>query len=80
MSIVGNADLLLLTKDKLDSETIKRLRTIEETAMQIREIIQSLVRIIKPVTIDYPSGGKMLDIKKSEKQEKKEQEEEDLEG
>ena len=80
MSIVGNADLLLLTKDNLDSGTIKRLRTIEETAMQIREIIQSLVRIIKPVTVDYPSGGKMLDIKKSEKEEKKEEEEEDLES
>jgi len=77
MSIVGNADLLLLTKDKLDSETIKRLRTIEETAMQIREIIQSLIRIIKPVTVDYPSGGKMLDIKKSEKEEKREEEEEE---
>ncbi|MGB2697718.1 MAG: histidine kinase dimerization/phospho-acceptor domain-containing protein [Candidatus Zixiibacteriota bacterium] len=77
MSIVGNADLLLLTKDDLGSETIKRLRTIEETAMQIREIIQSLIRIIKPVTVDYPSGGRMLDIKKSEKEEKKEEEEED---
>jgi signal transduction histidine kinase len=79
MSIVGNADLLLLTKDNLDSETIKRLRTIEETTMQIREIIQSMVRIIKPVTVDYPSGGRILDIKKSEKEEKKE-EEEDLES
>ena len=70
MTIVGNADLLLLTKQDLNSETIKRLRKIEETAMEIREIIQSLSRIIDPVVVDYEGETKMLDIKESKKEER----------
>jgi len=77
MTIVGNADLLLLTKKDLDSETIKRLKRIEEDAMEIREIVQALTRIIEPMIVEYPGGVKMLDISKSKKKEKRE---EDSEG
>jgi len=80
MTIVGNADLLLLTKDNLDSETIKRLKRIEENAMEIREIIQALTKIIEPVIVEYPLGVKMLDIKKSRKKEEEEEKEEDQES
>lgn len=73
MTIVGNADLLLLTKEELDSETIKRLKRIEENAMEIREIIHALTRIIEPVIVEYPGGVKMLDIRKSRKKEKEEE-------
>jgi signal transduction histidine kinase len=76
MTIVGNADLLLLTKEDLDAETIKRLKRIEENAMEIREIVQALTRIIEPVIVEYPRGGKMLDIKKSKKEEKEEEDSE----
>lgn len=72
MTIVGNADLLLLTKENLDSETIKRLKRIEENTMEIREIIQALARITEPVIVEYPRGVKMLDIRKSKKREKEE--------
>lgn len=73
MTIVGNADLLLLTKDNLDPETIKRLKAIEETAMEIRETIRSLSRIIDPVIVDYQGRTRMLDIKKSKKEEQEEE-------
>jgi len=76
MTIVGNADLLLLTKDNLDSETMKRLKAIEETAMEIRELIQGLTKIAEPVIVDYEGGIKMLDIRKSKKEEPAEDSEE----
>lgn len=69
MTIMGNADLLLLTKEDLDAETKKRLKRIEENAWEIRKIIQTLTKIIKPVIVDYHGDVKMLDIKKSEKKE-----------
>lgn len=68
-AILGNAQLLLTRKEYLDQETVDKLKVIEENALKIKEVTQSLLRIIEPVITEYAGGIKMLDIERSKKKE-----------
>ncbi|MCI0530717.1 MAG: hypothetical protein L0Y74_02035 [candidate division Zixibacteria bacterium] len=64
-AVLGNAQLLLLLADKLSPEVVEKLKAIEESALRIREVTSRLMKIIEPVTVEYASGLKMIDIHKS---------------
>ena len=64
-SILGNTQLLLMEKDRLDPVVVEKLERIEDDIERIHEIAEKLTRITKPVLSEYVSGKKMLDIKKS---------------
>jgi signal transduction histidine kinase len=70
-AILGNTQLLLMSKDKLPADTISKLQTIERSAVKIRETTSKLMSIIEPVTTPYVSGLEMIDIEKSKKREPK---------
>jgi hypothetical protein len=66
-AILGNTQLLLMSKDKLPPDIVSKLQTIERSAVKIRETTAKLMSIIEPVTAPYVSGLEMIDIEKSKK-------------
>ena len=69
-AILGNVQLALGERGKLDEGTIKRLESIEKGAVKISEVTKSLLSIIEPVITEYAPGIKMLDLEKSKKKAK----------
>jgi hypothetical protein len=68
-AILGNAQLLLLDKDKLSPDILNKLNTIEKSAMRIRRVTQKLMAVVEPVTTPYIDGLQMLDLEKSSPEE-----------
>jgi len=68
-AVLGNAQLLLLQGQKLSPEVVEKLKAIEESALRIREVTLRLMQIIEPVTVEYASGMRMIDIQKSKTKE-----------
>ncbi len=65
-SILGNTQLILMEKDRLDPQVVKKLRSIEKQISRIQEIAERLSKITKPVLKEYIGGKKMLDVDQSE--------------
>ena len=65
-AILGNTQLLLMEKDKLDPTVIKKLKSIEREITRIHEVAGRLARISKPVLKEYVGGKLMLDVEQSE--------------
>ena len=63
--ILGNAQFLLQNDQIVDEELRKRLRSIVQNALRIRDITQKLARVRHPVTKEYLRGTRMLDIEAS---------------
>ncbi|HOD67468.1 MAG TPA: histidine kinase dimerization/phospho-acceptor domain-containing protein [candidate division Zixibacteria bacterium] len=61
-AILGNVQLLLLKRDDLDDELKAKLRTIEQSALKIKDVTQKLMRLTSPRSIDYSDGTKMIDL------------------
>jgi len=68
-AILGNAQLLLMGEKDLPKEVAAKLKTIEKSAIQIRETTSKLMAIVEPVRTPYASGLNMIDINKSKKKE-----------
>ncbi len=66
-AILGNTQLMLMSRDKLPADVVAKLETIERSAIKIRETTAKLMSIIEPVTGPYASGLEMIDIEKSKK-------------
>lgn len=61
-AILGNVQLLLLKRDDLDDELKNKLKTIEQSAMKIRDVTQRLMRMTVARSVEYNNGTKMVDI------------------
>ena len=70
-AVLGNVQLLLINRDKLDVKTVKMLESIESAAMRIKEVTGRLMKAVEPAVTDYVSGIKMVDVEKSSDPEKK---------
>lgn len=68
-AILGNTQLLLMEKEKLDPRIIKRLKSIEREINRIHEVAERLARISRPVLKEYVGGKLMLDVEHSEIEE-----------
>jgi len=71
-AILGNTQLMLMSREKLPADIVVKLETIERSAIKIRETTTKLMSIIDPVTTAYASGLEMIDIEKSKKKPAKE--------
>ena len=71
-AILGNTQLMLMSREKLPPDVVVKLETIERSAIKIRETTTKLMSIIDPVTTAYASGLEMIDIEKSKKKPAKE--------
>lgn len=68
-AILGNIQLLLMKKEELSEELIAKLKTIEESALKIKDVTQRLMRLTTPRTVKYDNGTKMIDIYSDEDSE-----------
>ena len=70
-AILGNVQLLLLNRKDLDTEMQHKLKTIEESAMRIKDITQRLLRLTSVRTTEYAEGTTMIDLSDDEEEKKK---------
>ncbi|MBU1689089.1 MAG: hypothetical protein KJ589_17235 [Proteobacteria bacterium] len=61
-AILGNVQLLLLKRSDLDEELAAKLRTIETSALKIRDVTQRLLHITSFRSVPYADGTSMLDL------------------
>jgi signal transduction histidine kinase len=61
-AILGNVQLLLLKRNDLDPELQAKLKTIEVSAMKIRDVTQKLLRLTSARSVKYTEGTNMLDL------------------
>ncbi|MFZ1684287.1 MAG: histidine kinase dimerization/phospho-acceptor domain-containing protein [Candidatus Zixiibacteriota bacterium] len=62
MAILGNVSLLLRDTSNLDKSLTRKLRNIEKAAKRIQYVTARLLRVTKPISIEYIDGVQMLDI------------------
>ncbi len=79
-ALMGNLQLLMLKNQNLPEELQARLKVIEESANQIREITGRLMKAADAPTVDYTGGMKMLDLTGKREKKKAEDEGEKEEG
>lgn len=61
-AILGNIQLILLNNENLDEKVADKLRTMELSAMKIKDITQRLLRVNSAKTVKYTEGTSMLDL------------------
>lgn len=61
-AVLGNIQLLLMRRSELDRDLIKKLETVEESAMRIRTVMQKLMNLTRDSVTDYADGLKMIDL------------------
>jgi signal transduction histidine kinase len=61
-AILGNVQLLLLKRNDLDPELQNKLRTIEASAIKIKDVTQKLLRLTSARSVKYTEGTNMLDL------------------
>jgi len=61
-AILGNTQLLLMNREKLDPGTVKKLRSIEREIARIQKVAERLPKITRPAVKDYVGGKRMLDL------------------
>lgn len=66
------AELLLKREQELDPDMVKKLRKIEEAALQIKDVTHKLSKIIEPVIVKYAEGPRMIDLDRSKFKEENE--------
>lgn len=64
-SILGYTQLLLMERDRLEPEVVRKLEGIEEQIVRIQEVAGRMSRITRPVLTDYVGGSRMLDVGRS---------------
>ncbi len=67
-AILGNVQLLLLKRADLDPELQAKLKTIEVSAMRIRDVTQKLLRLTSVKSKEYAEGTSMLDLGDGERE------------
>ena len=71
-AVLGNAQLILINKDKLPADIVGKISIIEKSALRIRQVTQKLMTIVEPITTSYTKNLDMLDIDKSLSSEEQE--------
>lgn len=68
-AVLGNTQLLLVDRDKLDDKTIRMLEGIETAALRIKDVTSKLMRMVEPRITEYTNGINMVDINESSTEE-----------
>lgn len=61
-AILGNIQLLLLKRDDLDDDLIKKLKVMEVSANKIKDVTQKLLNLTNARSVEYTKGTSMLDL------------------
>lgn len=69
-AILGNVQLLLMDRDKMEPALRRKLEIIEESASKIRDVTQKLLRLTTAKSVDYIAGTSMIDLSDPDDTEK----------
>ncbi|MEE8576294.1 MAG: histidine kinase dimerization/phospho-acceptor domain-containing protein [candidate division Zixibacteria bacterium] len=61
-AILGNIQLLLMKHENLPTEVADKLRVVEKSAMQIRDVTHRLLQITSAKSVEYVEGTSMLKL------------------
>jgi len=64
-SILGNTQLILMDKERLEPGMVKKLKRIEKEIIRIQRVAERLAHITRPVLTEYVGGKRMLDLESS---------------
>ena len=67
-AILGNVQLLLLKDENLDETLRNKLKTIEISALKIKDVTQKLLRLSSARTIKYAQDTDMIDLSGDEEE------------
>ncbi len=59
---LGNVQLLLMKSEELTPEVRRKLEIVEQSAMQIRDVTQRLLRLTEARSVTYAGDEKMIDL------------------
>ncbi len=68
-AILGNVQLLLMKREELDSDLLRKLEIIEQSAVKIKDVTQKLLRLTTVRTVNYTDNTNMIDISNSKSDE-----------
>ena len=71
-AILGNVQLLLMNNKNLDDELKAKLKTVEKSALKIKDVVQRLLNVSSPRSVEYTEGTNMLDLSDKDEEEDKE--------
>ncbi len=69
-AILGNIQLLLMDEDKLSKELKGKLEIVEESALKIKDVVQKLLKLTSPRSVEYANGTNMIDLNGDEDSDK----------
>jgi len=75
-ALIGNLQLLMMKNKDLPEEAAARLRTIEESANQIREVTARLMKAADAPSVVYTGNMKMIDLSDRSQKKKEDDREE----
>lgn len=61
-AILGNIQLLLMDKEKLSDPLINKLEVVEVSALKIKDVVQKLLKLTNPKSVEYANGTNMIDL------------------
>ncbi len=61
-AILGNVQLLLMKRDELDGDLLRKLEIIEQSAVKIKDVTQKLLRLTTVRSVNYTDNTNMIDI------------------
>jgi len=79
-ALLGNLQLLMLKNRDLPEDIQERLKVIEESANQIREVTGRLMKAADAPSVDYTGGMKMIDLSGKSKKKNAENKAKEKEG
>lgn len=64
-AVLGNVQLLLVDREKIDPAVLRKLEAIESAALRIKDVTGRLMKTVEPSVTEYVNGIKMVDINKT---------------
>ena len=61
-AILGNIQLMLMDKENLNDQLAGKLEVVEESALKIKDVVQKLLKLTNPKSVEYANGTNMIDL------------------
>lgn len=71
-AVLGNVQLLLMKSDELPEDIVRRLQSIEEGSLRIRDVLSRMLKLQEAKATSYIDDTKMIDLQDSNDSEETE--------
>ncbi len=76
-AVLGNVQLLLMRAEELPEDVIRRLQSIEEGSLRIRDVLSRMLRLEEAKSTTYVDDTTMIDLQESSDSDESDSEESD---